>query len=132
MERPFWWGVVLLMDRDAAEVPETTDLRTGSVVSASPFGLAVRVLHAQDVDLSGFAADEPVPPALVQVEVRVCDGPPAHALFTGEIEVPSGVLTIGDAEQEEALEIGPGRWAVQVDCVPPEFAETVRVWLQAV
>jgi hypothetical protein len=123
--RPFWWGLLLVMDRDASKVPSLTD----SVVSASPFGLAVKVLHSQDVDLSG--ADGIIPPAQVRVEVRVGDGPPADALFSGEIDIPSGALTVGDAEQEDTVEIGPGRWAVQVDCAPREFAETVRIWLQA-
>lgn len=127
VKRPFWWGLILLMDRDASEVPSLTD----SVVSASPSGLAVKVLHAQDVDLGGAEADEIVPPAQVQVHVRIGNRPPADALFSGEIDVPSGVLTVGDAEQEDTLEIGRGRWAVQVDCAPREFAETVRVWLQA-
>jgi hypothetical protein len=126
VERPFWWGQILLMDRDAPEVPPLTE----SVVSASSSGLAVKVLHAQDVDLTRFEDDEIVPPAQVLVHVRVGDQPRADALFSGELDVPSGVLTVGDAEQEDALEIGPGRWAVQVDCAPREFAETVRVWLQ--
>ena len=128
VKRPFWWGLIFLMDRDASELPSLTD----SVVSASPSGLAVKVLHAQDVDLSGFEADDIVPPAQVQVHVRVGDRPQADALFSGEIDIPSGVLTVGDAEQEDALQIGPGRWAVQVDCIPREFAEEVRIWLQAV
>jgi hypothetical protein len=46
------------------------------------------------------------------------------------IDVPSGVLTVGDAEHEDALELGPGRWAVQVGCSPHDFAENVHVWLQ--
>ena len=116
------------MDRDSSDVPSLTK----SVVSASPSGLAVKVLHAQDVDLTGFEADEIVPPAQVQVLIRVGDRSQADALFSGEIDVPSGVLTVGDAEQEDALEIGSGRWAVQVDCAPRESAETVQIWLQAV
>lgn len=128
VKRPFWWGLVLLVDRDASEVPSLAN----SVISASPSGLAVKVLHAQDVDLSGFEDDELVPPTQVQVLVRVGERPQADALFSGEIDVPSGVLTVGDAEQQDALEIGRGRWAVQVDCAPRGLAETVRVWLQAV
>lgn len=128
VKRPFWWGLILLMDRDASEVPSLTD----AVVSASSSGLAVKVLHAHDVDLSGFEDEEIVSPAQVQVHVHVGDKPHVDALFSGEIDVLSGVLTVGDAEQEDALEIGPGRWAVQVECAPREFAEDVRVWLQAV
>lgn len=128
VKRPFWWGLILLSDRDAPELPSLTE----SVVSASSTGLLVKVLHAQDVDITGYEDDEIVPPAQVQVHVRVGDRPRGDVLFAGEIEVPSGVLTLGDAEQEDTLEIGPGRWTVQVDCAPREFAETVRVWLQAV
>ncbi|HEY3562411.1 MAG TPA: hypothetical protein VGL05_33325 [Kribbella sp.] len=127
VRRPFWWGLVLLMDRDTPDVPSLTD----SVISQSAEGLAVQVLHAQDVELSGAEAGDVIPPAQVQIEVRIGEPPPAEVLFSGAIDVPSGILTVGDAEQEDALEISPGRWAVQVDCAPPEFAETVRVWLQA-
>ena len=119
---------MLLTDRDASELPSLTD----SVVSASRFGLTVKVLHAQDVDLEGFGDDEIIAPAQVEVYVRVGDRPQTDALFSGEIELPSGVLTVGDPEHEDAFEVGIGRWAVQVDCAPREFAETVRVWLQAV
>lgn len=117
---------MLLMDRDTSDVPELTD----AVVSQSEHGLAVKVLHAQDVDLRGFEDDEVIPPAEVQVHVLVGARPSSDALFSGVIEVPSGVLTLGDAEAEDALEIGPGRWAVQVGCSPHDFAENVHVWLQ--
>jgi hypothetical protein len=115
-----------MLDRDTSEVPEMTD----SAISQSKYGLAVKVLHAADTDLSGYEAHEVVPPAEVEVEILVDDQPPSDVGFHGTIDVPSGVLKVGDAEQEEALEIGAGRWAVQVDCEPPEHAEMVRVWLQ--
>lgn len=127
-KRPFWWGTVLIMDRDATDVPALTD----DVVSQSASGLAVQVLHAQDVGLGGFDADEVVPPAKVEVEVRIDDGPPVGPVFSGVIDIQSGVLTVRDAEQEDTVELTPGRWAVQVECTPLEFAEQVRVWLQAV
>ena len=126
--RPFWWGIVLFMDREASDVPALTD----DLVSQSATGLAVKVLHAQDVDLVGFEADDVIPPAQVQIEVRIGDSRPSNAVFSGVIDVPSGVLTVGDAEQEDAIEIGHGRWAVQVECAPRENAENVCVWLQAV
>lgn len=71
-----------------------------------------------------------IPPAEVQVDVLVGDRPRSEVHFSGVIDVPSGVLTLGDAEHEDAIEIGPGRWTVQVACSPHEFAENVRVWLQ--
>lgn len=125
-KRPFWWGLILLLDRDSTEVPQLID----AVVSPSRDGLAVKVMHAQDVDLSGFDADEIAPPAEVQVDIHIGEAGPGQVLFTGSIDIPSGVLTVGDAEQEDTLEIGAGRWAVQVDCEPPEYAEQVRVWLR--
>lgn len=115
------------MDRDALDVPALT----ADVVSFSRTGLAVKVLHAQDVDLSGYG-DDVIPPAQVQIEVIVGDGAPESQAASGVIDVPSGVLTVGDAEQEDAVEIGPGRWAVQIECAPRQNAEKVCVWLQAV
>ena len=109
-------------------MPELTD----AVVSQSAHGLAVKVLHAQDVDLRGFETDEGIPPAKVHVDVLVGDHPRSEVLFSGVIDVPSGMLTLGDAEQEDALKVGRGRWSVHVDCSPHEFAENVRVWLQPI
>jgi len=125
-KRPFWWGLLLLLDRDTSEVPELTE----HVVSHSKEGLAVKVLHAQDVDLSGYEAYDVVPPAEVQVEIYIGDVPSGDVSFSGAIDVPSGVLTVGDADQEDSVHVGPGRWVVQVACEPPEHAELVRVWLQ--
>jgi hypothetical protein len=125
-KRPFSWGLVLLLDRDTSEIPQLTD----SVVSQSTGGMAVKVLHAQDVDLSGLGADDIVPPAEVEVEIHIGADAPGDVPFSGTIDVPSGVLTVGDADQEHALDLGAGRWAVQVDCEPPEHAERVRVWLR--
>lgn len=118
--------MLLVADRDTSEVAELTE----SVVSQSKYGLAIKVPHAADVDSSGYEAHEVVPPAEVEVEILVDDQPPTDVGFHGTIDVPSGVLNVGDGEQGEALVIGAGRWAVQVDCEPPEHAELVRVWLQ--
>lgn len=126
--RPFWWGMVLLMDRDGTDVPPVTD----SIVSTSDSGLAIKVRHASDVDLQGVQADEVVPPALVHIYIRTDDRPPPDVPFAGQIVVPSGVLSVGDADEEAALEIGSGPWAVHVDCVPADCAETVSVWLRKV
>jgi hypothetical protein len=124
--RPFWWGIVLLMDRDATDIPEVTD----SVVSSSDSGVAIKVLHAQDVDLGAAPSGAVMPTALVNIRIRTGVTPPPGIATAARIDVPSGVLTVGDAEQEHALEIGPGRWVVHVNCAPAEFAETVDIWLQ--
>lgn len=126
VERPFWWGLLLISDRDTTAVPELGE----SMVSQSREGLAVTVLHAQDVDISGYADDDVVPPSQVRVEVNVgARAAEDDVSFSGVIDVPSGVLTVGDADEEDALHIGAGHWAVQVDCQPPEHPELVRIWL---
>lgn len=129
VKRPFSWGVLLLMDRDASDVPSLGD----APVSAWGRGLAVKVLHAQDVDATGYLADAAVSPAQVEVQMRIGSAlQPGAETFRGAIDVPSGVLTVGDAEREDALAIGPGRWTVEIDCTPPDHAEIVRVWLSPV
>jgi hypothetical protein len=124
--RSFGWGLLLILDRDASEVPEPSE----AVVSQSKDGLAVKVLHAQDVDLFGNEPVDVVPPAQVRIEMQIGDRPPGAVSFSGTIDVQSGVLTVGDADREDSLHLGAGRWAVQVDCQPLEHAELVFIWLQ--
>ena len=128
ISRPFHWGLLLFMDQKAPVVPEVPD----DIVSQSASGVAVKVRHAQDVELSAFEADDVIPPAHVHVDVRIDEGPPAAAVFSGLIDVPSGVLTVGDVDHDDVLDVGPGRWAVQVECLPRDDAERVTIWLQAV
>jgi hypothetical protein len=125
-KRPFGWGVALFLDRDTDDLLELTD----SPVSQSRHGFALKVHHAQDVELTGFGVDASVTPAEVEISIRLGDEPPGPGTFSGVIEVPSGVLTAGDADHEDALAIGTGRWSVQVDCDPPGYAERVTVWLR--
>jgi hypothetical protein len=126
IKRFFEWGIVLLLDRDSVDVPELSR----SPVSQSPQGLVVEVHHAQDVDLDGFADDDDVPSAEVQIAIWLDHEPPGPGTFSGVIEVPSGVLTVGDADHQDALAIGAGRWSAQIDCEPPVHSDRVTVWLR--
>ena len=125
-ERPFAWGIVLFQDRDSVDVPELS----GSPVSHAPDGFVVKVRHAQDVDLDGYADDDDVPAAQVQIVIWLDQEAPGPSTFRGVIEVSSGVLTVGDADHEDALAIGAGRWSVQIDCEPPIHSDRVTVWLR--
>jgi hypothetical protein len=125
-KRTFGWGIVLFLDRDSGDVPELSD----SPVSQSPHGFVVKVHHAEDVDLDGFAGDKGVPPAEVQILIWLDREAPGPGTFSGVIEVPSGVLTVGDADHEDALAIGAGRWSVQIDCEPSIHSDRVAVWLR--
>jgi hypothetical protein len=125
-KRPFGWGIVLFLDRDSVDVPELSDLP----VSQSPRGFVVKVRHAQDVDLDGFAYEDDVPPAEVQILIWLDHEAPGPVTFSCDIEVPSGVLTVGDADHQDALPIGAGLWSVQIDCEPPSHSDRVTVWLR--
>jgi hypothetical protein len=129
-KRPFEWGIVLFLDRDSVDVPQLSD----TSVSQSRHGFEVKVHHAQDVDLDldGFADDDNVPPAEVQISIWLGHEAPGPGTFSGVIEVPSGVLAVGDADHQDALAIGAGRWSVQVDCEPPVHSDRVTVWLRGV
>jgi hypothetical protein len=127
IERAFGLGLLLVMDRDSSEVLELTS----ALVSASSSGLAIKVHHAADVDLAGYSDDDVIPLAQVEVDVHVGPGAPSDVLYRGSIDVPSGVVTVGDADREDRLEVEPGQWDVQIICNPAdEHAEKVLIWLQ--
>jgi hypothetical protein len=127
IERAFGWGLLLVMDQDSSDVPELST----ALVSASSTGLAVKVHHAADVDLAGFKDDEVIPLAQVEVDVHVGLSAPPDTHYRGSIDVPSGVITLGDADQEDRLDVEPGRWDVQVICIPADgHADKVLMWFQ--
>jgi hypothetical protein len=103
-ERPFGWGLLLVGDGADQELPP---LHPGVLVTATSRSIAVSVRHAQDVE-----PDSAVQVCHLRVEVRV--GHPAdRALsFDGVIEVPSGRISFGDADDVRELEVAPGRWRV--------------------
>jgi hypothetical protein len=117
---------VLFHDRDSVDAPELS----GSPVSHTHDGFVVKVRHAQDVDLDGFAEDDDVPAAKVQIVIWLEQEAPEPGTFSGVIEASSGVLTVGDADHEDALAIGAGHWSAHIDCEPPIHSDRVTVWLR--
>jgi hypothetical protein len=111
------WGLLRIADRNSTEeVPpwkSKADQVTGTASS-----LVVRVRHRDEGD----------------VEVRVwkwtlnCDRRPA---FSGEIEIGSGQLRIGDALDEVGMSVGfsPGRYGISVYLDPPLEARCVDIVL---
>lgn len=79
-----------------------------------------------------LAPEEIVPKAEVAVEVYVDEPLPKTPGFEAVFSVPSGTLTVGDADQEDSLEIGPGLWGVTVICTPWDHADKVELWLHLV
>lgn len=125
-KRPFRWGIVLFLDRDSVEVPELSH----SWISESRHGFVIKVRHAEDVDLNAVSDEEDVPPAEVQIAIWVDREAPGPVSYSGVVDVPSGVLAVGDADLEDALPIGAGRWSVQIACEPPTHSDRVTVWLR--
>jgi hypothetical protein len=126
IKRPFGWGVVVVLDRNAQAVPE---IDCDSIITATADGLVILVHHAQDVELDGFHEDDVIPLAEVEVRVHVGQRAPNPVDFTGSVSVASGTLAIGDADEEVPLSVGPGPWEVQVACTPRDHADEVEIWL---
>ena len=98
-------------------------------VAATSTALAIRVRHASDVEFKGLPADAIVPEFAVNVTVAAGPSPDVPLAFDGVVAVPSGTLLLGDADQEDALPIEPGRYRVQVWLDDSDHAENVRIAL---
>jgi hypothetical protein len=120
---------MVVLDSQASAIPEHD---VAAVVSASDEGLAIGVHHAQDVEFEDLAPEELVPKAEVAVEVYVDEPLPRTPAFEAVLSVPSGTLMVGDADQEDTLEIGPGLWGITVICTPWDHADKVELWLHLV
>lgn len=125
IERPFNWGVLLVSDQFTDDIPGSS--QTGFSVSQQALAIAVR--HAQDVDYDDLdlEPDDVVPPT--QVRVRVLEGRcPQPTDFDCQIAVPSGKLSIGDAEHEVLIDVESGTYRIEVALDVAEHPESVEVW----
>jgi hypothetical protein len=122
LRRSFGWGVLLISDARSRDIP--VSLPKGPV-TATDTAVAIAVRHAQDVDYEGGETA----PAAVSVNVLAGPADVAATDFEGSIRLGSGVLAVGDAEQEETVDVRPGSYRVQVRLDHPEYAENVDVWL---
>jgi hypothetical protein len=119
--RPFQWGGLFLFDSDADDFP---GLEPGSSISASGNAISLLVRHAQDFDFTNEELDG----AVVHVDLffgianMPCD-------FDDFIELPSGRLTVGDADDEEVVDLPADVYRVQISLDQPNHAEYVRIWL---
>jgi hypothetical protein len=130
LRRSFAWGVFFIGDSraDVVEVNPDVVVTWGRQDEA----LAVLVRHAQDVDdevLDALDDDEEVPWVEVALNVRWGTRTASGTDGDGFIAVPSGVVTIGDANFEDVFALPPGRWRVQLSLDPHDDAERVDVWL---
>jgi hypothetical protein len=125
VRRPFHWGIVLLGDSSAdldLNADATDNIRTGR------HHLAIAVRHAQDVDDEpDVALDQPIPPFEVTVSCRVQPHAETDAQFSAVLNVPSGRISLGDADEEIYFNVSPGGWLVQLTWQPADHPEHVDV-----
>ncbi len=120
LRRPFAWGIVMLSDSKTRDIPSSP---VASPFAHTPTALFVRVRHAADVEFDGADPDEVVPLCSVVVDVRVGEPADSSVDFEGTLQLPSGVLAVGDADGEELLELSPAAYRAQVRVDHPEYAE---------
>jgi len=129
VERPFWWGVLVVADRDWADDVPTELSESG--FGTSETAIAVRVRHAQDVEFDDASPDVVVSPCEVVVTVNV-GTPTSRTVFEHDVSIESGWLTVGDAESQDAVRVSPGRWQLSISLDDAEFVERVDLWLAKV
>lgn len=101
--RPWRWGIVIVADAGSG-IPEVVQ---GQLASTGPYGVILRVRHAQDVVIPDDAADDSVYEASASVHVSVHAADVDHQRATVcdvTFATPSGRVTIGDAEDELAID----------------------------
>jgi hypothetical protein len=119
--RPFNWGLLLISDHSTHDLPRQPPAAPDTAI-ATPSAVAINVRHAQDSDLADAEA-------VVSINVFIGVEPDSAVDFTTELDIASGVLDIGDAEQSERLDLDTGRWRLALVARPAEHPDDVTVWL---
>jgi hypothetical protein len=120
--RLFNWGLLILADRGTKDLPDTP-AELPDLATATRSAVLLNVRHAADVDLN----DEP---AQVAVNAYIGTAPELVADFRALLDVPSGVLEIGDAEGVAELDVGPGTWLLTANVRPAEHPDTIDIWVE--
>lgn len=121
ISRAFHWGIVILGDAEMMDIPRAISAR----MTASDSAAVVVVRHAQDVRLG---EDE----FTVEVCVKAGRSELAELAFDGVLQVRSGRLEVGDADQWDAFGVAPGSVRLQISASPAESPEAVQVWVTSV
>ncbi len=118
LKRPFNWGLLVVCDIKSDETGPVND-----PVNATPTAIFILVRHAQDIALT---AEDPA-----EVTITIQAGPADDVALTyeGIIQLPTGVLSVGDADDELPLNLGAGNYLMQIRLDKPDFAETVNIWV---
>lgn len=117
IRRSFHWGVLVAHDASSTEMPSSVGA-TG--IEATDTALAIRVRHAQDVDLSGD-------PFVVSVVLGLGTAP-SQPTVECVMDIPSGTVEIGDADRSDRFHLTSGLWTVAVQLLPFDHPEAVALW----
>ncbi len=128
IQRPFHWGIVVIVGDDWGGESEAPAFDPDRMVAVNDRAVTIAVRHAQDTDEVETGADgvEYVKFAEATVVARLLDLSPTdegrREVFSGVIAVPSGRLSIGDADEETIVTAhqGNNRVIVSVDDDVPE------------
>ena len=107
-----------------AESDDIPSLQPGSWIASADSTVVIRVRHAQDVanvDDSEF---------MVGVRVAADSGDTVGVEAT--VAVPSGRLSVGDADAADVVNLRPGRWRLRIEVAPDDLPERVTVWLSPI
>jgi hypothetical protein len=123
IKRPFHWGIVIIVGDDWNGESKVPEFDPDRIVAANDFAVTIAVRHAQDTDEVEMGDDgvEYVKLAEATVVARLLDSTSSdegrREVFSGVIAVPSGRLSIGDADAETivAADHGDNRVIVSVD-----------------
>jgi hypothetical protein len=123
IRRPFHWGIVVVVGDHWDGEREVPAFDPDRMVVANDFAVTIAVRHAQDTDEveTGDDGVEYLKFAEATVVARLLDSPSTsegrRGVFSGVISVPSGRLSIGDADEETvvAAHLGKNRVTVSVD-----------------
>ena len=116
--RSFAWGVLVVGDAESHDIPPLEPLRT---IAATDSTVVIRVRHAQDV------TDIEDSEFLVNLRVAADSGHGEGVVAT--VAVPSGRLSVGDANAADIVNLRPGRWRLRIEVEPDDVPERVAVWL---
>jgi hypothetical protein len=116
--RPYYWGAIYISDAECdADFDIDFHNGVGPVLSTASH-VAVLVVHAGTVDEG--EAD-------VLLEVLVTSHRADGLEHEVVLDVPSGRLNVGDADDSDHVALEPGRWRLQFGVDDPAEAHHVRL-----
>ncbi|MEV2277372.1 hypothetical protein AB0I72_17475 [Nocardiopsis sp. NPDC049922] len=119
--RDYYWGCIYCEDVEGYD-GDYDHLSGGGPFFAVDDQVTIQVANCRVVDSQD---------ADVELTVYVHDVPVPSSDHASVIVLPSGVLSIGDADRFDEIFLRPGRWLMQVDLDPrqPEEARWVKFYL---